>query len=127
MKPLTAEWVSKAENDFATAMREFRVRTAPNYDAVCFHAQQCAEKYLKARLQEAGISFSKTHDLVTLLELTLPVDPSWSELRSELRTLTAFAVEFRYPGASADESMARDAVDACRLLRERACASLTRS
>jgi HEPN domain-containing protein len=58
MKPLTAEWISKAENDFATALRESRVRKNVNYDAVCFHAQQCAEKYLKARLQEAGIAFS---------------------------------------------------------------------
>jgi HEPN domain-containing protein len=58
MKPLTLEWVAKAENDFATALRESRVRKNPNYDAVCFHAQQCAEKYLKARLQEAGIAFS---------------------------------------------------------------------
>ena len=44
MKPLTGEWVEKAEGDFATASREIRVRKAPNFDAVCFHAQQCAEK-----------------------------------------------------------------------------------
>jgi HEPN domain-containing protein len=50
MKPLTSEWVEKAEGDFATAKREIRVRKTPNFDAVCFHAQQCAEKYLKALL-----------------------------------------------------------------------------
>jgi HEPN domain-containing protein len=50
MTPLTREWIDKAEGDFATARREIRVRQAPNYDAVCFHAQQCVEKYLKARL-----------------------------------------------------------------------------
>jgi len=50
MKPLTSEWVEKAEGDLATAKREIRVRKAPNFDAVCFHAQQCAEKYLKALL-----------------------------------------------------------------------------
>lgn len=50
MKPLTREWVEKTEGDFLTAARESRVRKSPNYDAVCFHAQQCAEKYLKARL-----------------------------------------------------------------------------
>jgi HEPN domain-containing protein len=50
MKPLTREWIDKAEGDFATARREIRIRKAPNYDAVCFHAQQCVEKYLKARL-----------------------------------------------------------------------------
>jgi len=48
MKPITAEWVAKAEGDFATLERESRVRKHPNYDGICFHAQQCAEKYLKA-------------------------------------------------------------------------------
>jgi HEPN domain-containing protein len=41
--------VTKAEGDFLTAGRELRARKSPNYDAVCFHAQQCAEKYLKAK------------------------------------------------------------------------------
>lgn len=49
MKPLTAEWVAKAEGDLASANRELRARTHRNYDAACFHAQQCAETYLKAR------------------------------------------------------------------------------
>ncbi len=60
MKLLTREWIDKSEGDFATASREIRVRKSPNYDAVCFHAQQCAEKYLKALLQESEIPFGKT-------------------------------------------------------------------
>lgn len=74
MNPLTGEWVEKADADFATAQRELRVRKSPNYDAVCFHAQQCVEKYLKALLQEEAIPFSKTHNLVALLDIILPVD-----------------------------------------------------
>lgn len=74
MKPMTAEWVAKAEGDFATLERESRVRKDPNYDGICFHAQQCAEKYLKARLCEAGRRFTKIHGLVALLELVLPVE-----------------------------------------------------
>ena len=66
MKPLTSEWVEKAEGDFATAEREIRVRKTPNFDAVCFHAQQCTEKYLKALLQEADLPFGKTHHLISL-------------------------------------------------------------
>jgi HEPN domain-containing protein len=53
MKPLTLESIEKAEGDFASAQREFRAKKFPNYDAACFNAQQCAEKYIKARLQEA--------------------------------------------------------------------------
>ena len=124
MKPLTHEWMLKAENDFATALREFRVRKAPNYDAVCFHAQQCAEKYLKARLQEGALPFAKTHDLVVLLRLLLPIEPSWEAMRADLRTLTVFATESRYPGTWADEAAAHDALEICRNFRHHVRASL---
>jgi len=124
MQPLTAEWVAKAEGDLTTALRELRARKAPNYDAACFHAQQCAEKYLKARLQEAGIAFGKTHNLVALLKLLAPIEPSWTALRSGLQLLTEFAVEVRYPGQAADKSMARDAVAACKQVRMLAQRSL---
>jgi HEPN domain-containing protein len=67
MKPITAESVAKAEDDFAVMERESRVVVHPSYDAICFHAQQCVEEYLKAYLCEAGIAFGKTHDLVALL------------------------------------------------------------
>ncbi len=63
MKLQTAEWVAKAEGDWNAAQQLNRVRKNPNYDGVCFHCQQCAEKYLKARLIEAGIAFARTHDL----------------------------------------------------------------
>jgi HEPN domain-containing protein len=75
MKLLTREWVNKAEGDHNTARREIRARKLPNYDSACFHAQQCAEKYLKARLQEASFGFPLTHDLEVLLRLLLPLEP----------------------------------------------------
>lgn len=50
MNPLTLEWIAKAEGDFMTAEREARIRKNPNFDAVCFHSQQTAEKYIKAYL-----------------------------------------------------------------------------
>lgn len=117
MKPITREWVEKAEADFATAQRELRARKNPNYDAVCFHSQQCAEKYLKARLQEADIAFGKTHDLAALLHLLTPVEPLWESLRIDLQALTVFAVGYRYPGDSADKETAREAVARCRKVR----------
>ena len=117
MNPITLEWIDKADGDWFSAQREARARTHPNYDAACFHAQQCAEKYLKARLQEAGIVFKKTHDLVNLLNLILPIEPTWSALRADLIALTAFAVEYRYPGNSATKQEAHDAVKRCRHIR----------
>lgn len=49
MNEVVNEWVVKAEGDFLTAAREVKANP-PNYDAVCFHAQQCIEKLLKALL-----------------------------------------------------------------------------
>ena len=109
MKPLTLEWIEKADGDFHSLEREVRARKYPNYDAACFHAQQCAEKYIKGRLTEAGIAFPKTHDRVLLLDLTLTAEPLWEACRDSLSTLSGFGVEFRYPGESADIEMAKSA------------------
>jgi HEPN domain-containing protein len=117
MQPLTLEWIAKAEGDFATALRELRARKNPNYDAACFHAHQCAEKYLKARLQEAGIAAGRTHDLVHLLDLALPVEPAWVPLRSHLRALTTLGGDVRYPGFAATRALARDMVSHAREVR----------
>jgi HEPN domain-containing protein len=117
MKPVTREWVSIAEGDFATACREMRARKSPNYDSACFHAQQCAEKYLKARLQEAGRPFPKTHDLIALLDRVLLLEPLWETMRAGLRALTAFAVDVRYPGERAGKADAREALLICRQVR----------
>ncbi len=117
MKQLTLEWIEKAEGDFNLLEREIRARKNPNYDAVCFHAQQCVEKYLKGRLMEANVGFPKTHDLVLLLDLTLPVEPLWEIHRDGLSFLSGFGVEFRYPGESADLAMAKKVQKSCRAFR----------
>ena len=110
MRTLTAEWIQKAEGDLATAHRELRARRAPNFDAACFHAQQCVEKYLKSLLQEAEIVFGKTHNLSLLLDLLKDTYPRLELLRPTLAILSAYAVEYRYPGESADKALARLAV-----------------
>ena len=118
MKATTHEWTDKAEGDWATLMRELRARRTPNYDSACFHAQQCAEKYLKGRLHEEGIAFPKTHDLLAILDLLLPAEPLWASLRPNLSLLRNYAVAFRYPGDSADKAEAREAMTLCRTVRE---------
>jgi HEPN domain-containing protein len=97
MKPLTHEWVEKAEDDYRVARRERQAKPSV-HSAVCFHAQQCVEKYLKALLQEYEIAFSRTHDLEALMKLGLPVAPALETYRESLQWLTTFAVEVRYPG-----------------------------
>jgi HEPN domain-containing protein len=117
MNELTAEWITKAEGDYATAEREFRARRRPNYDAVCFHAQQTIEKYLKAFLQEQGAIFPKTHSLIELLEIALPFDKSLELQRELLVQLERYAVRYRYPGESADKDEARAALRAAKVVR----------
>jgi len=113
MKPLTAEWVSKAEGDYVCVSREWRARKSPNHDALCFHAQQCAAKYLKACLQEQGLPFERTHNLSALLDALLPSDPMLDALRPALLQLNVYAVAFRYPGESATRNDAQNARALC--------------
>ena len=117
MNPLTLEWISKAEGDFAVAQRESRVRRKPNYDAVCFHVQQCVEKYLKAILHRNEIRFGKTHNLVLLLDRAIGVAPLFEPYRETLRELTQYVVIVRYPGDSVPKETAREALKHCKAVR----------
>jgi len=124
MTPLTLEWVEKAEGDFVSAARELRSRKSPNYDAACFHSQQCAEKYMKGRLQEAAIAFPKTHNLVELLHLMATLEPTLLPLRNDLNDLSKAAVEIRYPGRSATKADAKSSFATARQVRAVIRASL---
>jgi HEPN domain-containing protein len=113
MNALVAEWIEKAEGDYHTAEREWRVRKFPNYDAVCFHAQQCAEKYLKAFLLQRQIPFRPIHDLEVLLGSTIPVSPEFEFVRDRLLLLNDYAVDIRYPGEVATKDEAHSAQIRC--------------
>ena len=117
MKLATREWVDKAEADFAAALLLRSSRKRFCRDLVCFHLQQCVEKCLKARLEEAAIAFPKTHDLERLLGLALAVEPLWASMRPAVAALTAYAVEVRYPGASATPAEARALLRAATRIR----------
>lgn len=118
MNAIVKEWLAKAEGDATCLEREWRARKNPVYDAVCFHAQQCAEKYLKACLQDAGIEFDKTHKLLYLLDLLQPQNPMLAIVSESLVQLDAYAVAFRYPSATADKSVAKIARENCYLVRK---------
>lgn len=119
MNDTVREWLEKAEKDFATARRELAAEEDPNYDAVCFHAQQCIEKLLKALLIQRGVMPGKTHDLAYLHQLLSPACPEWSWPLEDLRFLTRAAVAFRYPGEAADREDAAQAFDIATSLREK--------
>jgi len=116
MKSHSLEWLHKAEGDLATAQRELRVRRNPNYDAACFHSQQCAEKAFKAVMAEKNIQIIRTHDIEVLLDSCLELYPLWEGFRSRCQLLTQYAVIYRYPGEAAIKEEARQAVVAAKAI-----------
>jgi HEPN domain-containing protein len=101
MKASTREWIKKAESDWLLAVSLTRRRKIPVHDHACFHFQQSAEKYLKARLEEANTYFPKTHDLEDLVQRCQMLEPLWSALAPAGKRLTKYGVRFRYPGNEA--------------------------
>lgn len=89
----------------------------PELGGVCFHCQQSAEKYLKARLEEAGLPFARTHDLLVLHQLVLQAEPTWQGLQPPLITLNPFGIGYRYPGLTATKADAKAAIKDCKEVR----------
>jgi HEPN domain-containing protein len=117
MKRITSEWVGKAEADIAT-IGALRGAKPALHDVVCFHCQQAAEKYLKAMMQESGLPVPRIHNLDQLLVLLLPVDATLRPLRRGLKTLSRYAVEYRYPGTGANAKQVQAAVRLANRVRE---------
>ncbi|MFN2421704.1 MAG: HEPN domain-containing protein [Gemmatimonadota bacterium] len=91
------QWVEKAENDLRNAEHTLKLGAEGPLDTVCFHAQQCVEKYVKAVLALHAIDFPKIHDIAELVA-SMP-DPSVIGLSSpEQERLTDYATVTRYPG-----------------------------
>ena len=119
-------WIEKAENDLIAAGHLLKLGARAPTDVVCFHAQQVAEKHLKALLASRELDFPKTHDLDALAR-RLP-----NGLRSLLRAidlaeLTRHATVTRYPGAErVSLAAAKRAVAAARRIRAAVRANLPR-
>jgi HEPN domain-containing protein len=104
------EWINKAEEDYEVAVALSHRRKRPTPNAVSFHCQQCAEKYLKAYLVQVDVRIPKTHDLLELHKLCVSVDPTYELIGDLLDSLNPYAVEYRYPGEDISVDEAKDAV-----------------
>jgi len=92
----TRQWVEKAEADLQAAER-LHAQLLPLSDIICFHAQQCAEKYAKALLAYRMVPFPRTHDLVILLRLIR--ESGGIEMGiGDITVLNRYSTEVRYPG-----------------------------
>lgn len=109
---LVRRWLEKAKRDLAAAMRELKAGE-PFTDIVCSHAQQAAEKYLKAYLIWQEVEFPRTHVLEDLVLLAAQKEPQFLSLKDEVTQLTPYAVETRYP--EFEEPLFEDAQEAVRI------------
>lgn len=114
---LVRGWLRKAESDLAGA--GLCVSAGQALDTACFHAQQAAEKCIKAYLTAHEIEFPFIHNLEKLVELCARVDPSFMTIKKLAQELTPYAVELRYD----DEfwpsvETARQALDAATTIRD---------
>ena len=117
MNPLIQEWAQKAERDYA-AIALHQQTEDPDFDMICFHAQQCIEKYLKAWLQENNVPFTKMHDLERLLSLILPSVPDWHVWQADFSAFSEDAIDFLYPGKYATATDAAQAIHICTEVRQ---------
>lgn len=100
-KESVKQWIIKAEHDLKTAKDEI-ITDNPATDVVCFHTQQCAEKYLKAYLVYNDIEITKslkTHDISELIDFCKDIETMFGQVISENEAdkLTNYAIEIRYP------------------------------
>src|SRR5688500_15725978 len=120
MRQVTQTWIDKPEGDLLVAQQSL-ASTQPVFDAICFHAQQCVEKYLKAWLQEQGIAYPRTPDLPMLVSLASGTVTGLAAYVSDFQWLSTSAVDVRYPGTSTTrpeaERALRLAADARSLVR----------
>ena len=113
---LVRGWLRKAESDLTSA--KLALAAGQALDRACFHAQQAAEKCLKAYLMAHEIEFPFIHNLEKLIELCAARDPDFLAVKTLGQDLTPFAVELRYD----DEfwpsmETAREALEAATTIR----------
>ena len=118
-------WLRKADHDLLNIENNLAANDIP-WDTVCFHAQQVAEKVLKAFLAYHGRDLLKTHDLVALLTHCVNINGTLSDLEADCRKLTSYGVAARYPDELFEpgETDARELVSAVGRLRTRILALL---
>lgn len=89
------QWLLKANEDIDTLNVLLSANPEKHASAICFHAQQAVEKFLKSYLVHKKIDFPRTHDVDALLALCKPMNADAFDI--ELKELTEFGVDVRYP------------------------------
>lgn len=93
------QWLSKAHGDLRAASVLLEA-DLEDFENAGFHAQQAAEKYIKAFLVRHQIEFPKTHEIALLRQLVAQTDQRTAGRLAPAEVLTPYGVTFRYPAAS---------------------------
>ncbi len=109
--------LAKAKDD-EILLEEIITNERIREEIVGFHAQQAAEKLLKAFLMARNISYRRTHDLRELIDLIRDHGIKFPELLMEIRTLSPFAVEFRYDYIPIEEELPFNRQKALEMVRQ---------
>jgi HEPN domain-containing protein len=111
-------WVEKAENDYRNAKYVLTMKEHCPFDTVCYHCQQCAEKYLKALLIYRSVDFPRTHDLIVLFNMLQKTESLHLRVQ-DVQPLNRYSIEARYPGdwEPIDEAEAQAAFEMARVVR----------
>ncbi len=125
-RELVRQWLARAEEDFGVAC-QLIADEHPYLNAVAFHCQQSAEKFLKAVLVERQLPFPKTHNLGELLDLISGVNPKLSAKLGACTVLNPYAIQYRYPSDAPGVSLreAKDALETAKEVRKAVNASLS--
>ena len=107
------ELLEKASDDLIAA--DAILGTGRALWAACFHAQQAAEKSIKALLAADDVTYPYTHDLRELLRLLGDRVPELLPMAAGFVSLTPFPATARYESRiSASEEQARSSLDLAR-------------
>ena len=109
--------LAAAERD-AVAFRILSADPEAPTEIVLFHAQQAAEKFIKAVFATQGMVYRRTHDLLVLWETARDHGLSVPTNYELLAGLGPYAVEFRYLGAAVPEVSTLEAERLIEALRE---------
>jgi len=112
------EWVKKADEDWTALERLVAGGLLDDVAGpVAFHAQQCAEKYLKACLAQEEDEPPRTHDLSLILDVVVSHFPALEPLALLCDEISPYAVLARYPGFSVTADDATAAAECARKVR----------
>lgn len=103
-----SQWLQYGDEDLLLARHGLTLKSSVPYRLIAYHAQQCAEKHLKAYLVFRSVDFPFTHNLGRLIELAQQ-QRSWPDPLLDAEALTPYAITARYPGE--DEPVSAEEAD----------------